>query len=596
MADSQAARNALIVLIKAQRHGMTPAQRMKRKKPARWLYPWATEHHYATLYRAWVKPVREYVRDYIARHEEAVLRGDGADAVIRRDAAAGESFALMVRSLNGWVNAYISDDGEKKLRSPIYMGLGNIADSAFSFNGGQYDKSCKSSLGVEFPSDESWWTGARKLWQDTNYDIIRSDIKKYIADINSATEQAVTNGWSVKALSDKIQALDAKITRSRANFIARDQMGKLNGTITQRRMQDIGLTMYEWSSSLDERVRESHAVMDGKLCRWDDATVYSEDGGKTWKPRPSGAVLMHPGMDYQCRCTALAWFDELLDEADGVDIGAASKSPVVPAAGKNPDDARSIAEANEYARSLGIKSADYTGADVRVANEWNKALKESLEQMPELKSEMKFVGTVQNRDRSLKDSFIKSVQKKAYALLKTDKLPDTRRKDMKRYARNFAEARFRIFSNVSDKTMGVAINKTGAKEFGIEKWAGISVNERFAANYESFIKTLEDCVQNKIHPKGCSTIKSIADHEIGHILDDVLGLFTDNYIKGLFGKLTPNQITEGLSEYAWSNTTNPPIKEFIAEAWAEFRNNPKPRELAKKVGEYILRRYAEWKK
>ena len=122
------------------------------------------------------------------------------------------------------------------------------------------------------------------------------------------------------------------------------------------------------------------------------------------------------------------------------------------------------------------------------------------------------------------------------------------------------------------------------------------MNERFAANYESFIKTLEDCVQNKIHPKGCSTIKSIADHEIGHILDDVLGLFTDNYIKGLFGKLTPNQITEGLSEYAWSNTTNPPIKEFIAEAWAEFRNNPKPRELAKKVGEYILRRYAEWKK
>ena len=327
MTDPKAARSALIVLLKARRSGMSAAERARRKKPARWLYPWATEHHYAALYRAWIKPVREYVHDYIARHQEAVLRGDGAEAVIRRDAATGESFALMVQSLNGWVNAYISDDGEKKLRSPVYMGLGDVAESAFRFNGGQYAKSVKSALGISFPSDEAWWSGARKLWQDTNYQIIRSDIQKYIADINSATEQAVVNGWSHKALAERIMALDAKITKSRANFIARDQMGKLNGTITQKRMQDIGLTMYEWGSSNDERVRESHAVMDGKLCRWDDATVYSEDGGKTWKPRPAGAVLMHPGMDYQCRCTAYAWFDELIDEADGIETGQVSYTP-----------------------------------------------------------------------------------------------------------------------------------------------------------------------------------------------------------------------------------------------------------------------------
>ena len=335
MTDPKAARSALVVLLKARRSGMSAAERARRKKPARWLYPWATEHHYAALYRAWVKPVREYVHDYIARHQEAVLRGDGAEAVIRRDAATGESFALMVQSLNGWVNAYISDDGEKKLRSPVYMGLGDVAESAFRFNGGQYAKSVKSALGISFPSDEAWWSGARKLWQDTNYQIIRSDIQKYIADINSATEQAVVNGWSHKALAERIMALDAKITKSRANFIARDQMGKLNGTITQKRMQDIGLTMYEWGSSNDERVRESHAVMDGKLCRWDDATVYSEDGGKTWKPRPAGAVLMHPGMDYQCRCTAYAWFDELIDEADGVETGSGYAEPAEPIAEKN---------------------------------------------------------------------------------------------------------------------------------------------------------------------------------------------------------------------------------------------------------------------
>lgn len=328
MNDSQATRSALIVLLRAQRNGMSPAEKAKRKKPVRWLYPWATENHYRRLYQEWVKPVRVFVHEFLEKHQESVLRGDAANAVVRQDAVAGESFALMVRSLNGWVNAYISDDEQKKLRSPIYMGLGDVSQSAFNFNGGQYNKSVKSALGVNFPSDESWWPDARKQWQDTNYEVIRSDIRKYISDINSTTEQAVTNGWSVKMLSEQIMALDIKITKSRAAFIARDQIGKLNGIITQKRMEDIGLTMYEWSSSSDERVRESHALMDGKLCRWDDATVYSEDGGKTWKKRPNGAVLMHPGMDYQCRCCALAWFNELIDEADGVEPGSVGSGEV----------------------------------------------------------------------------------------------------------------------------------------------------------------------------------------------------------------------------------------------------------------------------
>ena len=274
---AKASRNALIALIKSQKP--------KRKKPVRWLYPWSTEHHYTQSYRAWLKPVKDFVNDFLDTHQEAILNGDGADAVIRADAVAGESFRLMVQSLNNWVGAYISDDEQKKLRSPIFLGLGDIAENTFNFNGKQYEKSVQSALGVSFPSDEAWWINARKMWQDTNYEIIRSDIKKHIADINSATEQAVVNGWSVKALREKILALDHKMTKSRAAFIARDQIGKLNGTITQKRMQDIGLELYVWSGSSDERERESHVAMNNKLCRWDDATVYSDDGGKTWKNR-----------------------------------------------------------------------------------------------------------------------------------------------------------------------------------------------------------------------------------------------------------------------------------------------------------------------
>jgi uncharacterized protein with gpF-like domain len=104
--------------------------------------------------------------------------------------------------------------------------------------------------------------------------------------------------------------------KKQANLIARDQIGKLNGQTTQARMESLGLTLYEWSTSGDERVRTSHLKLEGKLCKWSDPTVYSEDGGKTWNSRPASWCQFHPGYDIQCRCTALSYWQEVIDEID----------------------------------------------------------------------------------------------------------------------------------------------------------------------------------------------------------------------------------------------------------------------------------------
>jgi SPP1 gp7 family putative phage head morphogenesis protein len=323
-----ATRWVLILLLKARRGKMSQGQRRRGAKPARWLYPWAVERRYAGAMRLWARPMREYVQSFLRTHSEAILRGDGASITgqAREDAIAGKTFKLMVNSLNAWVGKYVPEkplQGKPVgtpysglLESPIYAGLGNMADSAFDFNGGQYEKSAKSALGIDFPADEEWWKDARSAWIDQNYELIRSDFRKYISEVNTLTEKAVMSGWSVKTLGEAVLAMDRKLTQGRANFIARDQIGKLNGQITQARMESVGLTMYEWSTSMDERVRSSHRAMDRKLCRWDDGSVYSEDGGKTWKERPSGAFIGHPGQDYQCRCTALAYWQELVNEVD----------------------------------------------------------------------------------------------------------------------------------------------------------------------------------------------------------------------------------------------------------------------------------------
>jgi hypothetical protein len=328
-------RSALITVIKSHRQKMSHAQRQRGVKPQRWLYPYATEARYAATIRAWLRPMKDYVHSYLKENAEVVMRGDSADfttdsvdslSATRLDAVPGKSFKRMIDSLNGWLGQYVPDDDESKSGSPIYMGLGKTADSTFGFNEGQYEKGAKTVLGVEFPVGEDWWPNARDTWRQQNYDTIQGDMKKYIGQINALTEKAVTSGLSVKELAKQIAALDDKL-KGRANFIARDQIGKLNGEITQRRMESVGLTMYIWETSGDERVRgdpggkypnakPSHWLMDGALCRWDDSTVYSQDGGKTWIPRPSGAVTQHPGMDYLCRCTAIAEWNELVGEAD----------------------------------------------------------------------------------------------------------------------------------------------------------------------------------------------------------------------------------------------------------------------------------------
>jgi SPP1 gp7 family putative phage head morphogenesis protein len=141
-------------------------------------------------------------------------------------------------------------------------------------------------------------------------------IGDYIGKINQQAEQAILSGWSPAQLAKEIQKIDGQMKAGRANLIARDQIGKLNGQVTQARMEAAGLDMYIWSTSGDERVRSSHEMMDGGLCRWDDASVYSDDGGKTWKPRPAGAIRVHPGEDISCRCCALSYWDELVDEVD----------------------------------------------------------------------------------------------------------------------------------------------------------------------------------------------------------------------------------------------------------------------------------------
>lgn len=99
------------------------------------------------------------------------------------------------------------------------------------------------------------------------------------------------------------------------------------------------------------------------------------------------------------------------------------------------------------------------------------------------------------------------------------------------------------------------------------------------------------------HPEGCTSQKSIVDHEIGHALDKTYGIsHYDAYAKELGDKnweakaefntlwkeSKKGDMGSLLSKYAASDK-----KEFLAEGWSEYKNNPNPRETATKIGKII---------
>ena len=126
---------------------------------------------------------------------------------------------------------------------------------------------------------------------------------------------------------------------------------------------------------------------------------------------------------------------------------------------------------------------------------------------------------------------------------------------------------------------------------------GMTFSEKYFAKrgINNFLEKLKENIQSQYHPVGCDTIKSVIDHEIGHYLDygrvkgtssTGLQLSRDSQILKIWQGMTKQETKEKLSDYA-----NDSIREFIAESWAEYQNNPHPRATAKAVSDRIIEIY-----
>lgn len=161
--------------------------------------------------------------------------------------------------------------------------------------------------GVNVWKSEPWIAPLVDSWVKTNSRLISSIPEQYLDKVAQRTHDMVRSGTSVRDYAKELEK-QYGLSKNRANLIARTEIGKLNGQLSKARSEKVGIDEYEWSSSADERVRKSHAVLNGKICKYSDPTVYRErDEPGVWKMRSSiGAYVGIPGEDYQCRCDAIA--------------------------------------------------------------------------------------------------------------------------------------------------------------------------------------------------------------------------------------------------------------------------------------------------
>ena len=129
-------------------------------------------------------------------------------------------------------------------------------------------------------------------WLETELDAYTKENVALITKIGNDTADriqtlvtdAVKNGASTSKLTDEIK-LVMKTSDNRAKLIARDQVGKFQGRLTQVRMEQAGVSQYIWQTSEDSRVRKKHQALNG------DKRTYGKG--------------IEPGQEIACRCIAL---------------------------------------------------------------------------------------------------------------------------------------------------------------------------------------------------------------------------------------------------------------------------------------------------
>jgi SPP1 gp7 family putative phage head morphogenesis protein len=173
-----------------------------------------------------------------------------------------------------------------------------IAHNTSRFQKEQLGRQIKSALAVDVFKSEPWLESKAADFTAENVALIRSIPERYFTEIQSAVMRGVRKGDRPSTIAAAFEDR-YRVSESRAQLIAKDQVGKFFGELNKQRQTDLGVESYIWGTSEDERVRASHEELDGEEFDWSDPPTVDEEEAT-------------PGSPILCRCQALPQLDQLI--------------------------------------------------------------------------------------------------------------------------------------------------------------------------------------------------------------------------------------------------------------------------------------------
>lgn len=132
-----------------------------------------------------------------------------------------------------------------------------------------------------------------------NAKLIMSIPAKVRESVNSEIAEMQREGLRPEEIALHIRTRIPQLTRSHAALIARTETSKAATALTQARSEDLGIGWYQWKTAKDQRVRESHRLMENVLVNWNEPpNPEALDGIR------SNLGHYHAGNAPNCRCDA----------------------------------------------------------------------------------------------------------------------------------------------------------------------------------------------------------------------------------------------------------------------------------------------------
>ena len=298
------------MLVMYEKRKMLARQAKKfRSKPPKQLYPASVEREYLANLIAYINFIQSQVKQILLPALPGLVHGAREMHPVT-DSIHNDDYADNFNSLMAMLSMQIDKKNPVSWKA-LAM---NIGQKTFKWNNAQWQKTMKKVMGVNTIDYAPWVQSSLNSFAIDNVTLIKSIKSKSLTSIQTMASNALRMGTRHEVIAKNIED-QFRTTKKQAKLIARDQVSKLNGQLAMMRQKDIGISEYIWRTSGDDRVRNSHAIMEGKKCRWDNDKVYWN--GKTWASRKAiGGVEKHPGQDYQCRCWPEPVFDPIYDAID----------------------------------------------------------------------------------------------------------------------------------------------------------------------------------------------------------------------------------------------------------------------------------------